>query len=552
MPTDQSIGIDYKDLRSLSGTFSSLFVDYVSEYGNVQQFYGGNFRDEAHWKSLLKKVVERPVDRSSLVQILGEQNRNFHCGVRTLANIDALLNDNTVAVVTGQQVGLFTGPLYTIFKTLTALKLVESLAERYPEYNFVPVFWLEGEDHDYEEVNSIKILSATNDVQEVRHELKKAAADDENLGAVGKIEFDETIESVFTNLDQSLVQTEFKPKVLELFRTAYQKGMTFNRAFAHLMNVLLENSGLIFLDPNDRQVKKLLAPLFQRELAETPRFCQLVVDQSAELEKQYHAQVKPKSLNLFFFHHGGRYLLEPRPDGYSLKGTRQHLAREFVLDAAKNAPELFSSNVVLRPICQDWLLPTLAYVAGPAEVAYFGQLKTLYDATNIPMPIIYPRASATIIEEKSEKVLERFSVSVLDLFKDVEYVKEKVASEVSEVNLEEVFGGTSFSVNEALEGITPILQRIDPTLIGALENVTKKTAANLEGLKERAVAAQKRQHEVSLRQIDKVTNLVYPQSNFQERELNVLYFLNKYGLEFLRWLYGELKIDAFRHQLIKL
>ncbi len=551
MATDLISGVDYRDLRSVGNAFSSLFVDYVNDFGNVQQFYGGDFRDEAHWKSLLKKVSERSIDRSSLVQILGDQNRNFHCGVRTLANIDALLNDNTVAIVTGQQVGLFTGPLYTIFKTLTTLKLVESLAERHPDYNFVPVFWLEGEDHDYEEVNSIKILSAANDVQEFRHELKRPA-DDQNLGAVGKIEFDETIESIFVNLDQSLIQTEFKPKVLELFRMAYQKGMTFNRAFAHLMNVLLENSGLIFLDPNDKDVKKLLAPIFQRELAETPKFCKLVIDQSAELEKQYHAQVKPKSLNLFFFHHGGRYLLESRPDGYSLKGTRQHLTREFVTDAARNTPELFSSNVVLRPICQDWLLPTIAYVAGPSEVAYFGQLKTLYAAAEIPMPIIYPRASATIIEEKADRVLERFSVSVLDLFRDVEMVREKVAADVSEVNLEEVFGGTSLSMHEALEGISSVLQRIDPTLLGALENVSKKTAANLDGLKERAVAAQMRQHEVSLRQIDKVTNLVFPQSNFQERELNVLYFLNKYGLEFLRWLYGELKIDYFKHQMIKL
>lgn len=551
MTNDQSNGIDYRELRSVSNTFTSMFVDYVNEFKNVERFYGGDFRDQSHWKSLLRKVAERPVNRSSLVQILGTQNRNFHCGVRTLANIDALLNDNTVAVVTGQQVGLFTGPMYTILKTLTTLKLVENLAERFPDYNFVPVFWLEGEDHDIEEVNSIKILSASNDIQELRYELKRTS-DEQNLGAVGKIEFDESIESIFGSLDQSLIQTEFKSKVLELFRTAYQKGMTFNRAFVHLMNVLLENSGLVFLDPNDKEVKTLLAPLFQRELAETPKFCQLVIDQSADLEKQYHAQIKPKSVNLFFFHRGGRYLLEPRPDGYSLKGTRQHLTKEFVTDAAVNSPELFSSNVVLRPICQDWLLPTIAYVAGPAEVAYFGQLKTLYEAVKIPMPIIYPRASATIVEEKADKVLERFSISLVDIYRDVEIVKEKVAAEVSDLNLDEVFGGTFLSIQEAFEAIGPVLQRIDPTLNGALENVSRKTTVNIEGLKERAVTAQKRQHEVSLRQIDKVSNLIYPQSNFQERELNVIYFLNKYGLEFLRWLYGELKIDLYKHQIIRL
>lgn len=551
MKQDQITGIDYRDLRSTGGSFTSLFVDYIADQKNVTKFYPGGYRDNEHWKSTLRRVSERSLDRSSLVQILGEQNRNFHCGVRTLANIDALLNDNTVAVVTGQQVGLFTGPLYTIYKTLTALKLVESLSEKHPDYTFVPVFWLEGEDHDFEEVNSVKVVTGTNELRQYSYELKRPA-DDQNLGAVGRIEFSETIETVFSSLAQDLTQTEFTPKVLELFRTAYQKGMSFNRAFAHLLNVLLENSGLIFLDPNDPALKRQLQPLFKRELEETPRFCQLVIDQSAELEKQYHAQVKPKSLNLFLFHDGGRYLLEPRSDGYSLKGRRQHLTKEYVTQAVENNPELFSPNVVLRPICQDWLVPTVAYVAGPAEVAYFAQLKSLYEAVGIPQPIIYPRMSATILEEKSDKVLERFSISLVDIIQDVEQVKERVATQVAELDLNEAFGGTLLSVQESLENLAQVLQKIDPTLVGALENLTKKTTQNVEGLKERAVAAQLRQHEVSLRQIGRVASLLYPNSNFQERELNVLYFLNKYGMEFLRWLYGELKVDYFKHQIIKL
>jgi uncharacterized protein YllA (UPF0747 family) len=149
-------------------------------------------------------------------------------------------------------------------------------------------------------------------------------------------------------------------------------------------------------------------------------------------------------------------------------------------------------------------------------------------------------------------VLERFSISLVDIYRDVEIVKERVAAEASDLNLDEVFGGTFLSIQEAFEAIAPVLQRIDPTLNGALENVSRKTTVNIEGLKERAVAAQKRQHEVSLRQIDKVSNLIFPQANFQERELNVIYFLNKYGLEFLRWLYGELKIDLYKHQVIRL
>ncbi|MBM4161418.1 MAG: bacillithiol biosynthesis cysteine-adding enzyme BshC [Ignavibacteria bacterium] len=543
--------IDYRELRSMAGTFSSLFVDFVSDFSRVQKFYSSNFRDEAHWHSRLEKVTGRQIDRSVLVQVLAKQNKDFHCGVRTLANIDTLLNDNAVAVVTGQQVGLFTGPLYTIYKTLTTLKLVAQLTERFPDYSFVPVFWLEGEDHDYEEVNSIKLVNAQNEVVSFAYEFHGLSCDT-NFGAVGKLEFDEKIDELFLAIDQSLVQTEFKPKVLELFRTAYQKGMSFNRAFALLLNVLLENSGLVFLDPNDREVKQLLAPLFQRELRETPRFCQLVIDRSAELELQYHAQVKPKPLNLFFFHHGGRYLLEPRADSYSLKGTRQHLSKESIADASVNSPHLFSPNVVLRPLCQDWLLPTIAYVAGPAEIAYFAQLKPLYDEMKIPMPIIYPRASATIVEEKVEKVLDRFSLSVIDLFQDVEILKGRTAKQLASIDLDSLFGEISAALEGLVDHMKEPLQAVDPTLLGALENTARKMVGNVDGLKEKALAAQKRQHEAALRQLDKAMNLVFPQSNFQERELNVLYFLNKYGMEFLRWLYDELKIDAFKHQVITL
>lgn len=543
--------IDYRDLTSAGGVFSQLFIDYVRSYPSVQEFYSGDFRNDADWKRVTESVLARPLDRSLLVQLLSAQNRNFHCGVRTLAHIDSLLNDNTVAVVTGQQVGLFTGPLYTIYKTLTTLKLVERLNEKFTDYNFVPVFWLEGEDHDYEEVNSIKIINGSNDVVTVEYPLDEKQKD-QNLGAVGLLEFSESINDLFVKIEETTIQTEFKSKVTDLFRTAYQAGMTFNRAFVHLMNVLLEDSGLIFLDPNDKQVKQLLKPIFRRELEETPRFCQLVINRSAELEKQYHAQVKPKPLNLFLFHNQGRYLLEPRGEEYSLKGTRRHLSKDLIFSFLENEPERFSPNVVLRPLCQDWLLPTATYVAGPSEIAYFAQLKPLYDELGLQLPIIYPRASITILEEKVEKVFERFSLNLLDFFSDVEIIKERTVRQVSTMSVDELFGGTAISIQEALNQLQSRLREIDPTLVGAVENLEKKFSSNLDSLKQKTIEAQKRQHEILLRQIEKAANHVFPSSNLQERELNVLHFLNKYGLEFLRWLYGEMGIESFKHQVIRL
>jgi len=543
--------IEYNDLPSNGSAFSSLFVDYITDFQKVKKFYTWNFRDPKHWTSALQLVSNRSLPRSEVSRILSMQNRNFHCGVKTLANIDALLNDNALAVVTGQQVGLFTGPLYTIYKTLTTLKLTEKLQAEFPDHVFVPVFWLEGEDHDYEEVGSVKLINQSNDLITVSYDPGEKTRNG-NAGPVGQIEFQDSIETLFTELDSSLVPTEFKPKTMELFRTAYQKGMTFNKAFVHLMNDLLEDSGLVFLDPHDREFKTLLAPLFRKELEQTPRICQLVIDQSVEVEKEYHAQVKPKPVNLFFFHNTGRYLIEKKPTGFGLKGSRQQFTTEQMLSLVDTQPELFSPNVVLRPICQDYLLPTVAYVGGPGEISYFAQLKPVYAEFSIPQPVLYPRASATIIEEKVEKVLSRYHLDISDLFRDVELVKQKVAEHVSEVKIEELFGGASGSLDETMESLRAGLTKIDPTLAGALDTAKSKISFQLEALRQKTIAGQKRQNEVALRQAEKAAQHVFPASNFQERELNVLHFLNKYGLEFLRWLRGELTIDTFKHQIIRL
>ena len=543
--------IDYRDLTSGDSAFSRLFVDYISDYPKVRQFYNGNPREESDWKRVIKEVLGRNFDRSAISQILTRQNRDFHCGVRSLANIDFLRDDNCVAVVTGQQVGLFTGPLYTIYKAITAVKLSARLGEQFPENKFVPIFWLAGEDHDFEEVSSVSVYNVAGEL--VRYEYKpKQERSEANYGPVGEIELDESIEQLFKAAAESLVPTEFKPKVIELYATAYQKGMTFNKAFVHLMNVLFEDSGLIFLNSNDAELKKLLQPTFQQELANTPRSCQLVIDQSAIIERQYHAQVKPRPINLFLFHEKGRYPIEPHPEGYFLKGTRQHFSRQQLDDLVTTKPELFSPNVVLRPICQDTLLPTVAYVAGPSELAYFGQYKTLYEEFGITMPIIYPRASVTIVEEKVEKVLERFSLEATDFFGDLEFLKQQVAEQISDLKAEEFFSSAWSSIQGSLDQLKPALQSIDPTLLPALNHTLDKLHTHLDSLKEKTIAAQKRQHEVALRQIDKAGANLFPSSDFQERQINVLYFLNKYGLEFLRWLFREIEVDKLKHQLLRI
>lgn len=543
--------IPYNELQSDETGFSRLFIDYVNNFSRVKDFYTGDFHDENQWHQRIDTVVKRPIDRSSLVKILLNQNRDYHCGVKTLANIDLLLNENTVAIITGQQVGLFCGPLYTLYKTLTVLKLTEHLSQQFPDYSFVPVFWLEGEDHDIKEVNSFNFLDALNNLTCLQYK-KEENIGEMNIGAVGDIYFDESIDLLFEKLQQSLLHTEYSTKVIELFKTAYQKGMTFSRAFIHLFNVLLEGSGLIFFDPHNNDSKIMLTPIFEQELKNVSVTCKLVITQSELLEKHYHAQVKPRAINLFMFHDGSRYGIEPHPDGYSLKGTRQIYNLDKMLSILQTDPNVFSPNVVLRPICQDYLFPTLAYVAGPSEVSYFAQFKLLYEYFNIPQPIIYPRASVTIIEDKVQKVVNKYALNVNDFFSDIEILKSRIAATISDFKVDELFANTFGTVSESLTSLKDGLQTVDPTLVPAMENTLSKMQNALNVLKDKTIAAQKRQHEISLRQLDKVSLSIYPNSNLQEREMNIIYFLNKYGLEFLRWLNNELVIDKFMHQVVNL
>lgn len=543
--------IDYSELSSTDLGVSKLFIDFLTDNSRVRHFLQRDFRDRRSWESALQEVSSRALDRSTLVKVLSRQNRDFQCGVRTLANIDLLLNDSCLAVVTGQQVGMFGGPLYTLYKALTTVKLAEQLAKEHPHHEFVPVFWLEGEDHDMAEVAGLQLITAANELASFTYELEPKLQG-KNLGGVGRHVLGAGLEPLIGAVKSALTPTEFTEAALGLVQTAYQPGMTMTRAFVHLMNSLLEDSGLVFLDPNDPNLKKLVAPVFRREIMESPRVCQAVVERSDLLEERYHAQVKPRPVNAFLFHQGGRYGIEPHALGFSLKGTRQTFSKEELLGLLDTTPEAFSPNVVLRPICQDTLLPTISYVAGPAEVAYFAQLTTLYPIFGIPEPVIYPRAGLTVIEDRVDKVLTRFGIPPLDVFTGLDRVKNRITLEVSDFKTDELFGATATSIEESLNTLRSGLHKIDPTLIGPLDGAIGKIRSQVDVLRQKTVAAQQRQHEVFLRQVDKAALFIIPGGQFQERSLNVLYFLNKYGLEFVRWLTGELRIDGFKHQLIRL
>ncbi|MDE3057256.1 MAG: bacillithiol biosynthesis cysteine-adding enzyme BshC [Bacteroidota bacterium] len=543
--------IPFDTLQAFDSDITRLYVDYLSHFEKVQQFYSLDFHDRRSWKKAIAEIASRRVDRSTLVRVLTEQNKEIHCGIKTLANIDLLGNENTVAIVTGQQLGLFTGPLYTLYKTITAIRLAEKLTAEYPEFNFVPVFWVEGEDHDFEEVNHTFIISSTNQIAKIEY-LPEGKLPERNLGAVGNIIFDQFIDLTLAALEGNLQETEFKPGLVSEMKAHYKSGTTFSKAFLGLMNRYVEDSGIVFLNPMHPEFKQLLKPVFQKEISSITKISRRVIDKSAELEEHYHAQIKSKPLNLFMFHKEGRFHIEPRENDFSLKGTRRFISKEEINTLVEQSPELFSPNVVLRPICQDTLLPTLAYVAGPSEIAYFAQLKPVYDFFDLPMPVIYPRASATILEEKTKNVLEKYQIEIEQIFSGLEPVLMRVSEQGSDVKVDELFRSISKTVHDTIQEARFGIQQIDATLAGSVDSTLAKIDSYLNVLKDKTLKAQLQRQEVSVRQVQRAALVLRPNDNFQERVLSVTYFLNKYGPDFVKWLSGELAIDRFQHQIIEL
>ncbi len=541
--------INYRQLVDRE-VVTSLYSDYNSNFDKVAKFYSGNYRDNESWEKKIQALNQKKYERNLLLRVLNDQNREYHGGINTLANIDLLGNENTFAVVTGQQLGFFTGPLYTIYKAITAVKLAKKLSQDFPEYNFVPVFWLEGEDHDFDEINKIIYINSLNELAVVKY-LIGGKPLERNIGATGNIIFDEHIEQFFSAIDLTLPKSDYSAALFETMRGYYKQGNSLFKAFTGFFNHIYEDAGLVFFNPNHTELKKILSPLFVKEINSNSETSKLVIQKSVELEEQYHAQIKAKALNLFMFYKGGRHLIEPSDSGdYYLKNIRQRYTKEELLSIATNTPELLSPNVITRPLCQDTLLPTIAYVGGPAEIAYFAQLKPVYEYFNVTMPIIYPRASVTLVEEKVQKVLEKYSLELGDLFGEVEPILAKVSEQVSEVKIDALFQSLETQVKEALNEARFGIQQIDPTLNGTIDGTLGKFQQQLEVLKQKTQKAQQQKEEISLKQIRKASLNIFPNGNFQEREFSVVQYLNKYGPDFVKWIANEIVIDKFQHQVI--
>ncbi|HEX3185469.1 MAG TPA: bacillithiol biosynthesis cysteine-adding enzyme BshC [Pyrinomonadaceae bacterium] len=531
---------------------SRLFLDYVKDPVALRKFYPSAIKFHHELPDRVpEKLAAHQVDRNKVADALAAMNQRWGAPQETFDNINLLREADTVAVVSGQQAGLFTGPLFTIYKALSAVKLAGCLRTR--NTKAVPVFWIAAEDHDFVEVAKAEIIGRDCQLKHV-----DVSTDLHREGQpVGRVALDDSINAVVDQLFELLPNSEFAEDMKALVRNAWQPGRGYADSFATMMTSLLGRYGLIFLDPLDAEMKKLAAPLYSAAIRKAPEIATAVEQRSRELESAgYHAQVLASANSFPLFLHdenGARRALARVEDGkYQAKDSDKQYSIDELAALALNEPQRFSPNVTLRAVVQDYLLPTIAYCAGAAEIAYFAQTSEVYRVLERPATSILPRSSLTMVERHTGRVLERYGLSLADFFEGLEPVTKRVVEEHLGAGTARHFSEAEQNVNQELDRLKSELHAIDPTLATALETGRKKIQYQLDGLRTRFVRAQITRDEAAHRQLQRAFDQLYPNKDLQERHINVTSLLARHGTYVIEWIYNAIDLGSNEHEVVYL
>lgn len=520
-----------------------LFADFLSWSPKVQPFYSRPPAFSEWFKDETTRINYDAARRERVATILGQQNKAWGASDATLQNIQRF-RAGAFAAVTGQQVGLFGGPLFSLFKALSSVKLAERATAA--GIDCVPVFWLATQDHDLEEVNQVSIPGP-------EAQLKRFSAVTQGpAGApVAAIKLGAGIETTINQMAELLGDSE----AVGLLRDSYRPGEAFGNAFAKLFSKLLGDWGVILLDASDPDVGAVAAPMHSAAIERAAELNGKLLTRNKELEAAgYAPQVKvtPTSTVLFVTENGVRTPLQREASGDDFMLGHNKITKSDLLQRLESKPGDFSANVLLRPVVQDYLLPTLAYTGGAAETAYFAQVSVVYQAlANRTTPII-PRFSATIIEPKIKSLLEKYGLQFPDILRGPEWVREYLASQNLPQELNTAFDDAIAASTKSLANIQELLGRLDKTLIEAATNASSKISHQLESLRSRAARAELRHSEIVVRHADILSRALYPEKSLQERQIGAIYFIAKYGIQFLHDLHDTIHIDCPDHQIVTL
>jgi len=521
---------------------SRLFLDFLDFKPDVRQFYPRSANFSEWFQDETSRVRYDSARRERVAGILERQNKAWGASVTTLENISKL-RAGAFAAVTGQQVALFGGPAFSLYKALSAVKLAEEA--RKAGIDCVPVFWLATQDHDLEEVNQVGIPAA--DAQ-----LKTLSAPTVGVtnAPVGNIKLGPEVDAAVSAVAELLGESDGTT----LLRECYRAGETFGSAFARLFARLFGDWGVILLDASDPELNAIALPIYASAVESSEELDQKLLARGKQLESAgYHQQVKVTSSStlLFCLNDGARVPVHRAGSGDFLVGD-ETIDEVGLLGRMKDSPQDFSANVLLRPIVQDYILPTLAYTGGAAETAYFAQAGVVYEALAGRVTPVIPRFSATVLEAKPKALLDKYELQLTDVLEGPEAVREQLASQTLPKELQGAFEEADRNLADSMAKVRELLGKLDKTLVEAATNASSKITHQLESLRSRAGRAELRQSEVLARHAEMLSNMLYPGKGLQERGIGAIYFMGRYGTQFLHELYEAIHPDCPDHQVITL
>ncbi len=532
----------------------ALFLDFLSDFEKVADFYRGGrlllpltMADAAALRERARRVAARLLEREELCRILHEQNARWGASEATLRAIDELAEPETIAIVTGQQAGLFTGPLLTLYKAWTAVGVARSL--RAKGMRAVPIFWIHSEDHDLKEATACGLLGRDGEWVKVPYPISP----EEEGKPVGAILLDERADAALATLLGALPDSEFLPEVEALLRAAYAKGCSLTDAFARAMARLTAEAGLVLLDPADERLKRLTVRVLEQIVREWPRVIAAFGAHSERVKARgYRLQIHPERASAFLFllEDGRRRALLGEGGRFTLRDGGKTFTREELLREIAEHPARFSPNVVLRPVVQDALLPTLAYVGGPSEIAYFAQLGPVYEACDVPEPLLCPRASLTLVEPRAAELLKKYGLALTDLFAGVNAVHQRLIERTLEANHASLFDEARAAVTEAVRKLRPLLREADPTLDRPLDRAEEAMHRQIETLRQHYLRARARRDEVLARHARRLVLALAPDGMLQERAMTIFYFLARYGDGVVRVIREAIALGNHAHHVL--
>lgn len=531
---------------------SKLFVDHQNSPEGLRRYYPNAVDSHTDIARRIPEVLENyKADRTKLCDALEVTNRKFGATRATLDNIELLRQDDTVAVVTGQQAGLFCGPLYTIYKALSAVRMAECLRGR--GHKAVPVFWIATEDHDFEEVSNAFVIDKKGEVVEFRNEPKRCY---ENL-PVGYVKLDDSINETVDEMFRGLDRTEFTDELRALITEAWRPGEYFGDAFGVMLTRMLGKYGVIVLCPLNNALKELAAPVYVDAIDRSAEIVDALQERSRQIVSDgYQAQVliNDDYFPLFWqARDDTRNALKKSKEGTfrTKDGLREFTLHELA-EIASHEPYRFSPSVVLRSVVQDYILPTVCYFGGGAEISYFAQSGEVYRILGRPLTPIIHRQSFSVIESKHEKTLTRYGLSFEDLFGGIESVIPGVVDKYLDRDTALLIADVEEKINTELHRLDRALSSIDVTLVEYLSNRRKKILYHIAALRNKFHHVEIRKDETIDRRLGSMFAALMPNGSLQERSLNISYFLDRYGMNFIDWIYQSIDLDDKGHRIVYL